>query len=221
MTDAPVKKKPGRPKGSVAKSITNIARNRPKSARARLDAYLKTLPKVTLNDITLLENMVSMELEMERLRNKMPDEKDGLEARKLSEAISNYSKEYRLIQDSLGIGRSQRSTEIDMQSEVDKLVEESTVLVEKSGVPISCHFCKSDYEMGWVLFHFRDDVAWSWTFACPACKQVNHVTGDIEFTEIRSRENRNGNQPVIEGRIADTSDSTRTDAAPGDRDPVG
>lgn len=200
MTDPEPKRKPGRPKGSTANKVSksgSIIKNRPKTAKARLDGYLDMMPMATLNDITLLENMVAIELEMDRLRNSMPDEKSGLEARKISEALSNYSKEYRLIQDALGIGRNQRSTEIDMQKEVDRLVAESTELVDKVGVKIQCKACVSDFEMGLILFHFKDEVPWVYVFACPKCGIVNQIMGIMEFPKVPEGEHGPTDQKLI------------------------
>lgn len=162
-------KKRGRgrpPKGSETVD-PNKAPARPRSAKARMAEYLKFMPKAMPNDIIQLETMLAMENEMRRIQKKIAEVKDELVTRKLSEAYTNYSKEYRQILTGLGIDRAQRSTDIDMQSEVDKLVNEATLLVETIGIQIKCSECQSDFEMGTIIFHFRDDTAWLWQFICP------------------------------------------------------
>jgi len=182
MTDipdpsAPVKRGRGRPKGST--NAAGVSKSRPKTFKARLGEYLKTLPKISPNDYSMLESLVTLEVQMEELRKKMKSVKDALEIRKLSESYTNYSKEFRQVQDALGIGRNQRSTEIDMQGEVDALVLESKELVEASGAEIACSHCTSEIQMGFVLFHFRDDVPWYFHFDCPKCGQPNTISGSV------------------------------------------
>lgn len=222
MADEPVKKRPpGRPKGSTKEKSAdrNLVKARPKTAKARLEEYVRTLPKITLNDITLLENMVAIEMEMDRLRKLMPTAKEGLEARKISEALTNYSKEYRLIQDALGIGRNQRSTEIDMQKEIDALVADSDALVAKVGVWITCTACVSDFEMGTIIFHFRDNVPWLWVFACPRCGTIIQQAGLHAFPREMTYESER--ELIGAGDNAGDLAAVGGDAPDRDRDIIG
>lgn len=197
MTDTPVpiKRKAGRPKGTGGPR-----KSRPKTFKARLDEYIKTLPKIQPNDYSMLENLVTLEVRMEDTRKRMlkdPVTKkvpDALEVKKLSEAYTTYSKEFRQVQDNLGIGRSQRSDEMDMQGELDKFMEESRALVEDEGRRITCVHCNSDFEMGWVIFHFRDNTPWMFNFICPKCGKPNTMSGIREVpASIKLIESANGN----------------------------
>lgn len=178
MTDnpeLPVKRKPGRPKGST--KAASVGKKTPKTFKERMAEYERTMPKLTVNDRALLGAMVNMEIKFPIYQKQIADCKDGREAAKFQEAYNNSLKEYRLIQSSLGMDRAQRSTDIDMQTEIDKLVDEATVLVDDLGRNIACSHCTSDFEMGTVIFHFRDDVPWTFNFICPKCGQLNTMSG--------------------------------------------
>jgi Zn finger protein HypA/HybF involved in hydrogenase expression len=165
----------GRPAGSRNKSQA-VKSARPKTSKQRLAEYLK-IPQLAVNDVVQIQNMVAMEDQMETIRKEMGKATDPTAVRKLSESFSLVSKEYRLVQEAMGLSRNQRSTEIDMQKEVDTLVADSTALVEQAGVKINCQYCVSNFEMGWIIFHFRDETGWTFTFACPYCGKDNIIMG--------------------------------------------
>lgn len=174
--EQPVKRGRGRPPGASAPKTD--AKKIPKTASARIAEYVRTMPKLQLNDITLLQAMVFMEIELPRFQKKIAKMKDGREIKAATEGYNNTLKEYRLLQEALGIGRNQRSDEIDMQGEVDRLVQESEELVKKYGVEIACSFCVEVFELGTFIFHFRDDVGWRIQFTCPKCGKTNLIQGD-------------------------------------------
>jgi hypothetical protein len=178
MTDnpeEPIKKRRGRPPGSTNKNAS--ATKNPVTFRERMAEYERTMPKLTLNDRSLLQAMVNMEIQFPDFQKKIAGSKDGREAAKYQEAYNISLKEYRQIQSALGMDRAQRSTDIDMQTEIDKLVAEATELVENVGRNIACAHCVSDFEMGTLIFHFRDDVPWTFNFVCPKCGQPNAISG--------------------------------------------
>lgn len=173
--DIPVKKRRGRPPGSSNKAAA-LGKD-PVTFKERMAEYERTMPKLTLNDRSLLAAMVNMEIEFPKFQKKIAACVDGREAAKFQEAYTISLKEYRQIQSALGMDRAQRSTDIDMQTEIDKLVDESTKLVEDLGRNIACAHCASDFEMGMIIFHFRDDVPWRFIFDCPKCGQPNTING--------------------------------------------
>jgi len=142
------------------------------------------MPRLAINDRAMLQAMVFMEIELPKIQKKIAKMKDGREIKAANEAYTNMLKEYRLLQDALKISRNQRSDDIDMQQEVDKLIAESNELVEKYGTEITCIFCESKLEMGYVIFHFRDDTPWQMSFDCPKCGKLNTIHG-IKETPAR------------------------------------
>ena len=99
----------------------------------------------------------------------------------LNDTRTALSREHRLLQQALGIGRAARGEQINIEEQIRKWREAARARVEKESTPIRCANCVSDFNLGFILFHFRDDVPWSFSFQCPKCQTLNHLTGQVAF----------------------------------------
>ena len=144
-----------------------------RSVDKRVDAYISHFEGVTPNDIQAFRQMAVLETQMAEVETRLHDA--GLlpdELKKYGELYSKLSGEFRQLQTSLGIDRASRETQVDTAEELKKMMKGAQELLKKHGVPIICPKCREDnvkINQGFVMFHFRQDVTWTWTSQCPKC----------------------------------------------------
>lgn len=149
----------------------------PQSFDERYRAYELAYDNLTPNDRTSLKTLVALEIQIEQAQVDMLIQENVLNRAKIGDSIATLSREHRQLQDNLGISRARRKQETNAQDEVNRLRDGARAFVENLGVLIACGHCASKFEMGWILFHFRDDVPWTFTFTCPRCNEVTTLTG--------------------------------------------
>ncbi len=140
----------------------------------KVKLYEKHFENITPNDRRMILQLVEIETQLEQIALKRASEKlTPQEMKVLGELEIKFSGEYRQIQSALGIDRASRETQIDASLELKKFVSGAKQLLDEQAVPIRCPYCTaSNVNQGFILFHFRQDVAWKWVQECPKCHQT-------------------------------------------------
>ena len=175
-----------------------------KSSRTRdekLENYLSVFKNVTPNDEQSLLAMVDIEIQQEIISRKLDDE--GLtssDRKSLNETYASLSREHRQLQTSLGIGRAERSADIDAAQEIGAFVTGAREFLEKQSIPIRCRHCNKDLNLGFVVFHHRNVAAWEFNFQCPKCGKTNRIQGKKAWKEEEEIEDETGARvPLLSG----------------------
>lgn len=151
----------------------------PQDFDARLRQYILSYEGITPNDLTSFRTLVTLDMQIEKLQRQLVETDDVLVQTKIGDSVATLSREHRQLQDSMGIARAKRKAETNAQDEVNRLRDGARAFVEKLGVEIKCQHCRSDFQMGWLLFHFRDDTPWRFSFTCPnpKCGRITEILG--------------------------------------------
>lgn len=152
------------------------------TVEARIKAYLDFYENAAPNDMVMIENMAAMEVSLHdmrgQLRAEMSTEKPARTAVKgWTDMIRNLTREHRQIQETLGISRAGRDKEdrgADQVEYVRNVMRKSAAFVKEHAIQIRCSNCLAEtgaieINMGFILFHFRDDVPWKFECGCPRC----------------------------------------------------
>lgn len=161
------------------------------SVEERIAAYVEYFEDVSPNDLVMIRTMANLEMAIERANQQWVEALSGEDtsrrvAKDWSDILRNLSREHRQIQDTLGIGRAKREKEdksADQVEYVRSVMRRAASFVNEHTIPIRCPYCMDEeaqveINMGFILFHFRDDVPWQFGFECPRCGQsVSVVKG--------------------------------------------
>lgn len=147
------------------------------SFEQRLREYELAYENLTPNDRAGFRTLVAFDMELDDIRTKLRNANADARS-KLNSTAADISRERRQLETALGIGRATRKQETNAQDEVNRLRDGAQDFVEKHGAKITCTHCVSKFDMGWVLFHFRDEVHWTFRFNCPKCKTPNVIRGE-------------------------------------------
>lgn len=148
----------------------------------RIQAYIDYFENPSPNDLVMIRTMVSIEIAIENANRQYvaalaADSVSRTAAKSWSDIIRHLSREHRLIQDTLGIGRSTREKEdkdTDQVEYIRSVMRRVSSFVGEHSIPIRCPSCAAeeaqvDINMGLILFHFRQDVPWRFECQCPRC----------------------------------------------------
>lgn len=153
------------------------------SAEDRLAQYLEFYEDPAPNDLILLQQMVRIELQLGDMQTQLETSvQDGTRtaAKGWSDMIKTYTAEHRNIQAALGIdrtGRDRSKSQTDLAIYVQDVVQKTSSFLKEHAIKIRCPHCleaqsSTEIDMGFILFHFRQDVPWSFEFQCPLCEQT-------------------------------------------------
>ncbi len=157
--------------------------------KARIEEYLADLDKssITVSDRSQIKNLARLEIGIEQLTEKLATigEVESKSAKALSDNLTSLMAQHRQISSLLGIDRKSRSSrgEGEYEQYLPRLHKEALNFVMENAVIILCPHCVKEKAQvkineGMIIFHFRDNVAWSWTSACPRCRQEFTINQD-------------------------------------------
>ena len=153
----------------------------PETFQKRLDEYLSAYDRITPNDRQSFATMVTLELNMERVREKLTLDLEPSDRQKLTESMTTMSREHRQLQDALGIGRAKRKSEASAQDEIEKLRAGASRFLASHTVKIDCRACRTTVNLGFIAFHFKDLVPWRFEALCPKCSERIRWEGPLEL----------------------------------------
>ena len=174
----------------------------------KVKIYEKHFENITPNDRRMILQLVEIETQLEQIALKRASEKlSAQEMKILGELEIKFSTEYRQIQLALGIDRASRETQIDASVELKRFVSGAKELLDQQSVPIRCPYCTgSNINQGFILFHFRQDVAWKWVQECPKCHQT-FIIASARPSAAESSKNLLSAPSVTEASLSTSSDS--------------
>jgi predicted RNA-binding Zn-ribbon protein involved in translation (DUF1610 family) len=148
----------------------------------RVGAYVEYFEGPSPNDLVMIRTMANLEIAIDHANQQYvtalsSDEANRRVAKDWSDILRNLSREHRQIQDTLGIGRAKREKEdrgADQVEYVRSVIRRAASFVKEHSIPIRCPHCgdeeaQVEINMGFILFHFRDDVFWQFKYQCPRC----------------------------------------------------
>lgn len=148
---------------------------------ARLEEYTDSFENITPNDLAMFENLVGIELRMDSIRKDLDSATEPAALDKLAKALQTLSAEHRQIQTVLGIGRSKRGEQFNLQHELDNFLKSADELVHSQSIVIHCTECQSDIDLGFILYYFKDNTPWTFMFNCPKCGKLIYQSGSVSF----------------------------------------
>lgn len=157
--------------------------------QARVDAYLNDLDKssITISDRSQIKNLARLDIAIEELTAKLSGIADASDksAKTLSDNLTRLMAQHRQISALLGIDRKSRSNrgEGEYESYLPRLHQEAQAFLAEHSLMIVCPLCiqekaRTKIVEGTIIFHFRQDVEWSWTSHCPKCRQKFTINQD-------------------------------------------
>lgn len=157
--------------------------------QARVDAYLNDLDKssITISDRSQIKNLARLDIAIEELTAKLSGIADASDksAKTLSDNLTRLMAQHRQISALLGIDRKSRASrgEGEYESYLPRLHQEAQAFLAEHSLMIVCPLCikeKSHTKIleGTIIFHFKEDVEWSWTSHCPKCRQMFTINQD-------------------------------------------
>ena len=153
------------------------------SIEERLAAYLGHFESPAPNDLVLLRQMAAIEIQLDHVQQRWATavaDGDRTAAKTWAEMLKSMTTEHRNIQQSLGIdrgGRDKTRSQSDLVSYVQDIIRKTADFVDEHAIKIRCPHCmaaqsKTEIDMGFILFHFRQDVPWHFEFQCPLCEET-------------------------------------------------
>lgn len=152
------------------------------SVEDRFNAYLKYYEDPAPNDVLLLRQMARIEVQLEPIQDQWETavaEGNRTASKGWSDMVKSLTDAHRNIQQTLGISRSSRDktrTREDLVEYIQDIIGKTAEFVDDHAVQIRCPKCvlspaETEIDMGFILFHFRQDVEWSFQFECPLCQE--------------------------------------------------
>lgn len=149
----------------------------------RLEHYLQYYEEPAPNDLILLRQMARIEVALDDIAEKqMQALEDGNRAgaKGYSDMFKSLTGEHRSIQKELGIDRVRREhgkAKADLATYVQEIIQRTSEFMEEHTIPIRCPHCKNapgktEIDMGFILFHFRQDTSWGFECKCPLCGEA-------------------------------------------------
>ena len=161
-----------------AQSHLERKKERRRTVKSRVDAYLQVFKDPTPNDYQSIAAMSNIEEQMESIEDELATSKDLKvdDRKKLGELYAKLSTEHRQLQTALGILRADRESEMDTAAEIKRFIHGAKQKIADEGIVIACPHCseKMALNQGFVLFHFKANVKWKWESQCPnpKCKKM-------------------------------------------------
>ncbi len=152
-----------------------------KSEDSRYNEYAAAFENITPNDRHSLRTLVALEMRMEDLTAQIASPDKGVRVADLSKTFTELSREHRQLQVSLGIGRAERGEQINTAAELKGFVKAARDLLAESTIPIRCPE-HPDFNLGYVLYHFRENTPFSFTFTCPKDGALQTISGPVPFS---------------------------------------
>jgi hypothetical protein len=168
-------------KAQVVKEASEV---RLKDEEKRYRAYTESFENITPNDEHNFRMLVAIEIRMEAIEEDLKRPKEGQRIKDLSDSFKALSTEHRQLEVALGIGRATRGDQINIATELENFKQAAAELIKKSGTTIRCSNCKSQFNFGFIVFHFQNDVPWKFDFECPKCRHLSTQSGTLEFSDI-------------------------------------
>jgi len=164
--------------GSITTEVQSVAA---RELVAKITEYMQYITNPSPGDRMMLERLAFIDLTLSKIQRQMVKEEtlNATQIQKFIKIQSALSKEAADIQKSLGIDRAtlqKMSGGEDMAAYIQHVVRQSAEFLREHTIPIRCPFCRAEpaevnINMGYILFHFADDVQWEFTAKCPRCGQ--------------------------------------------------
>lgn len=153
------------------------------SAEDRFQAYMEYYEDPAPNDILLLRQMARIEAQLDAIQDKWDaavSEGSRVASKGWSDMVKSLTAEHRNIQSTLGISRSARDktrSRDDLADYVQDIIRKTSDFVDEQTIEIRCPHCalspaQTEINLGFVLFHFRQEVPWHFEFQCPLCQET-------------------------------------------------
>jgi len=153
------------------------------SADERFAAYVEYYEDPAPNDILLLRQMARIESQLDTIQDSWEvavADGNRTGAKGWSDMVKSLTAEHRNIQKTLGISRSDRDktrSREDLAEYITDIIGKTAKFVDEHAIQIRCPHCalspaQTEIDMGLILFHFRQDVPWSFEFQCPLCQET-------------------------------------------------
>jgi hypothetical protein len=170
---------------STAKTVTYVPKviNSAEDKIAdRIKAYEKDfdVSSLTEGDKSQIKNLARIEVSIESLTERLSSigESDPKDAKSLSDTLASLMGQHRQLAAALGIDRKSRTNRGDSeyQEYLPRLHREAQEFLERYSVVIMCPACiaqqaRIQINQGLIIFHFANNVDWSWTSNCPRCNE--------------------------------------------------
>jgi len=166
---------------ALAYSPSFKATNRTRDERFK--DYLKHFKEPTPNDQRSLWTLIDLEMQLESVEERQKDARDSKDIGVYAEVLTKLSREYRLLQSDLGIGRVQRESEVEPVHVIQDFVVGAKKFLKDQTLAIKCEKCHHErrLNLGFVFFPFHREVAYQFQFKCPnpACGRINTITNEL------------------------------------------
>ena len=157
------------------------------TADERVASLMQQFPELTATHLPMVQQLVAFERGLARLTvqfDEAVDHKDMAKVRKLQQAMTDLQREIRQMTQQLRIdvGSLRGEGTAEIRQEVMALMDRAQALLQKHAVRLACPACQEKgivINLGFLLFHFRDNVNWHFWCVCPhtKCGQGIHVEG--------------------------------------------
>lgn len=157
------------------------------TADERVESLMQQFPELSEAHLPMVRQLVAFERGLARLTVQFDEavtHKDLPKVRKYQQAMTDLQRELRLMSQQLQIdvGSLRGEGAVEIRQEVMTLMDRSQALLQKHAVRLTCPACQEKgivINLGFLLFHFRDDVPWRFWCACPheRCGQGIHIEG--------------------------------------------
>jgi hypothetical protein len=152
-------------------------------AEDRFQAYMQYYEDPAPNDILLLRQMARIEVQLNAIQNQWEtavSEGSRVASKGWSDMVRSLTDTHRNIQSTLGISRSARDrtkSREDLVDYIQDIIGKTADFLDDHAVKIRCPHCvvspaETEIDMGFILFHFRQDTPWHFEFQCPLCGET-------------------------------------------------
>lgn len=153
------------------------------TAEERFQTYMSYYEDPAPNDVLLLRQMARIESQLDTIQENWETaiaDGERTASKGWSDMLKSLTDEHRAIQTTLGISRSSRDrtkSREDLADYIQDIIGKTARFLDEHTVQIRCPECKrspaeTEIDMGFILFHFRQDVPWSFEFECPLCQET-------------------------------------------------
>lgn len=151
-------------------------------AQDRFQAYMEYYEDPAPNDVLLLRQMARIEAQLDTIQDRWEEaiaEGNRTASAAWAKMVKDLTSEHRNIQATLGISRSARDktkSREDLADYVQDIIRKTASFMDEHAIQIQCPHCalspaQTEIDMGFILFHFRQDVPWHFEFQCPLCQE--------------------------------------------------
>lgn len=169
----------------TSKSEAGISERQPYGAHERVQAIMDHFPDLTDAQLPDVRSLVILQRSLEALSPELDSaiqSKRLDDVRKIQQTMTSLQGEIRALQRLLRIdvGSLRGEGPEELRREIMTVMDRAKALLQKHAVRLYCPACqKADraVNLGFLLFHFRDDVYWHMFLSCPhpECRQGVHI----------------------------------------------